>query len=168
MFVEVKGFEEYFLVNEEGDVYSLRTNKLLRQHTTKKGYKTISTKIKGKSFCLKVHRLVAMSFLPNPDNKRTVNHRDGNKSNNSLSNLEWATHSENTTHAYESGLMTSYKGEDHIASILTEEQVRKILELYVPGKKGGFGKHKIAKALGLPVSIVDGVVRKRAWKHLEV
>lgn len=53
----------------------------------------------------RVHRLVATTFLPNPGNKRTVNHIDGNKLNNTITNLEWATHSENTVHAIETGLI---------------------------------------------------------------
>jgi len=54
-----------------------------------------------------VHRLVALAFLSNPDSRRTVNHIDGIKTNNSLSNLEWATDKENTTHAFQTGLKTN-------------------------------------------------------------
>ena len=56
-----------------------------------------------------IHRLVALTFLPNPDNKRTVNHKDGNKLNNHVSNLEWATYQENNKHAISTGLRTSIR-----------------------------------------------------------
>ena len=56
-----------------------------------------------KKYCL-VHRLVANAFIPNPENKRCINHKDGNKKNNNINNLEWVSYSENMKHAYRTGL----------------------------------------------------------------
>ena len=75
---------------------------------------------------ISVHRLVALAFIPNPKKKSEVNHRDGNKFNNHVSNLEWATSSENNLHAFNTGLMKS--GEDFYNAKLTNEQVRYIRE----------------------------------------
>lgn len=69
-----------------------------------KGYHQISLSINKKQKSYRVHRLVALTFLENPDNKPQVNHKDGIKSNNLLDNLEWATALENNVHAYDTGL----------------------------------------------------------------
>lgn len=64
----------------------------------------------NQAYLISVHRLVAIAFIPNPDNKPTVNHKDGNPLNNEVSNLEWATYSENEKHAYLTGLIIPRKG----------------------------------------------------------
>ena len=71
--------------------------KLLKQHKNKYGYLTVPL---GRSHaCMTVHRLVGLAFLPNPDNKPQINHKDGDKTNNKLENLEWATSQENQLHS---------------------------------------------------------------------
>lgn len=107
--------EEYkgYHVAENGDVYSFwhrvygiieRPIKLV-QHIDKKGYCSVwlgGLTIKKRKL-IKVHRLVANAYIPNPDNKQQVNHKDGNKENNSVDNLEWATQDENMSHAVKMG-----------------------------------------------------------------
>ena len=84
-------------VSGHGDV---RFNgKLLKQYYCN-GY--MQVKVSGKQ--IYVHRLVAQAFIPNPDNKPQVNHKDGNKANNNVNNLEWVTNKENISHAYENSL----------------------------------------------------------------
>ena len=102
----INNFTDYF-ITEEGEVYSMKYGKkrLLKQQEHYKGYKVVSLTVNNKKTTLKIHRLVACAFLPNPENKEQVNHIDGNKKNNHVSNLEWSTQSENQIHAHRTGLM---------------------------------------------------------------
>lgn len=91
-----------YLVYSDGKVFSFkRTGKFINGSMDKDGYNRIY--INGRTVLR--HRFVLSTFVSNVENKRTVNHIDGNKLNNSLSNLEWATDSENKQHAWDSGLM---------------------------------------------------------------
>lgn len=86
--------------------------KILKQQIDRCGYSNIRTQIKGIRFSSKVHRLVMTAFVPNNENKRCINHKDGVKSNNMLSNLEWVTDSENILHAIKNGLLKVKTGEN--------------------------------------------------------
>ena len=105
----IEGYDGMYQVSECGKVYS--QIKELKQ-TLNKGYLYLNLKNNGiQKFC-SVHRLVALNFIANPQNKPQVNHIDGNKQNNNVSNLEWATAKENTNHAYDTGLQIQKKGSE--------------------------------------------------------
>ena len=91
MFKEIPNFNNY-LVNTKGTVLNKKTRKRLPQNDTGKGYLQVQFKNKKNYY---VHRLVAMTFIPNPEDKPYIDHIDGNKSNNSIDNLRWVTASEN-------------------------------------------------------------------------
>lgn len=92
-------------VSNYGRVKSnLRDGRILKTSTDNKGYHRLRMTIKRKRYAFKIHRLVAEAFIPNPENKPQVNHIDGNKSNNKVSNLEWVTNIENAHHAIKNDL----------------------------------------------------------------
>lgn len=106
-----------------------------------------------------LHRLLAIAFIPNPENKATVNHKDGNKRNNALSNLEWSTHSEQNVHASRLGLK-KFNGEHHSQCKLTEPQVIEIRyrTLYADIPEG--------KEYGVTNATITDVIRRRSWSHI--
>lgn len=99
---DVPGYEGFYQVSSLGRIArGGRVRKLKKDH---RGYFVLTLCKKGIEKDWKIHRLVALAFLPNPEGKRVVNHIDGDKLNNRVENLEWATHSENMMHAYANGL----------------------------------------------------------------
>lgn len=102
---DIPGFPDYEC-SVYGEVYSKRTQRLLSPGEDGKGYYSVVLCRDGKQYTKKIHKLVALTFLPNPENKTDVNHIDTIKKNNRLTNLEWCTHSENMKHAYANGLIS--------------------------------------------------------------
>jgi hypothetical protein len=100
----IKGYEGFYSVDRDGLVWSHRRAKYLSPGSGSSGYLSVTITKDGKPKCFSVHRLVAMAFIENPEGKPQVNHKDGNKLNNNVENLEWATCSENMAHAVKIGL----------------------------------------------------------------
>ncbi len=98
--LKIKGFNNYS-VSSDGSVRNDNNLRLLRPTTNSRGYLYVVLSNNGKTTTKKVHRLVAETFIDNPDNKPQVNHIDGNKQNNNVSNLEWTTAQENTNHFWQ-------------------------------------------------------------------
>lgn len=103
-------YGERYEVSNSGFVRNKKTNRILRQQVDKKGYMRVRLCLNCVKVTAKVHRLVAIAFLSNPNMKPQVNHIDTNKKNNCVSNLEWATNSENQLHAYRNGLKKIHGG----------------------------------------------------------
>lgn len=110
----------------------------------------------------RVHRLVAEAFLPNPDNKETVNHIDGHKLNNSVENLEWATHIENMRHAYRTGLIVRVSGDKCHSSKLSNEKAAYIRKNYIK-RDPEFGLTGLGKKFGVSPTSILRVVNNVNW-----
>jgi hypothetical protein len=111
----VRGWPHYSIFYD-GRVYSFKTKRFLRPFKSNVSvgfYLQIKLHHNGKSKTFLLHRLIAMHFIPNENNYREINHKNGIKTDNRLSNLEWCTSQYNKIHAYNEGLNKSKKGKDH-------------------------------------------------------
>jgi len=127
--------------------------KIMKPHCDLTGYRRCD--LAGYGTC-KVHREVAMAFIDNPRNLPEVNHKDGNKTNNSIDNLEWVTHQENARHAHANGMV-------HHPSKLSTSDVIAIRQRYIPFSKE-HGTNAIAKNYGVCSSYIWRIIanQKRA------
>ena len=161
MWKKACGFSNY-LCNENGEIYSIKKKKILKGSITNKGYKRVLlTKENGKTVQIRVHRLIAQTFLPNPENKPEVNHKDGNKTNNAVSNLEWVTTKENVQHAIKTGLNNN-KGTKHPQASCTKEQVKEIKFLISKGKRDT----EIERITGIPFYTVGRIRKGQHYKEV--
>lgn len=104
MFAPIKDYEGIYEINEVGKIRRIDRNYFLKPMLGKNGYFMVCLWKQNTPGYRYIHRILAEAFLPNPKSLPTVNHIDGNKGNNDLSNLEWASYSRNNKHAYETGL----------------------------------------------------------------
>lgn len=131
--------------------------KIMKASVSKKtGYHRARLVRDGKQYTYLVHRLVAQHFLDEYDSELQVNHIDGNKDNNDISNLEMVTAKENVQHAVKNGLRGDIKGERNPASLLTEEDV---LEIY----QSAINAHDIAEEFGVSKNCVWDIRAGRRW-----
>ena len=156
---------ELFEINNKGVIRSIQTKKprkLVKIH----GYLGVAFYNKNwkkrnisKYTQYLVHRLVAKYFIPNPENKPQVNHKNGNKKLNDVSNLEWCTQKENMQHA--SKILNSQNGENHHNVVLSKKQVLEICE-----KVKTVSNKKLAKEYNVSKSCIDGIVYGLKWKSV--
>ena len=143
-----------------------RKEKIRSISLTKDGYAKVRLIHQGKDKTMCIHRLVAEAFIPNPDNKDTVNHKDGNKQNNAVENLEWANRTEQMLHAYKMGLKTSRSGSYNSNAKLTDEQVQEIRKLYKPYNKE-YGTVALAEKYGVTNRVIGLIVNNKAYKNVK-
>lgn len=165
----IEGFSDYE-ISEFGTVYSWKSGerKTLKQSIDIDGYKTVGLYKDGVCKRIKVHRLVANAFLPKIDGKTCVNHKDGNKWNNSRNNLEWCTRSENSSHASKNGLLV-YGGKQRLGKAkqrrFTTEQINTIKELYF---SDGVSQREIGKMFGCDHSVISEIVTEKIYNNISL
>lgn len=138
------------IVYENGTIFNTKTQKPVKFHISN-GY--LRCRIGNKSEYL--HRLIAICFIENFDSKQSVNHKDGNKLNNDIDNLETMSLSENTRHAHETGLNNN-KGELNKSALLTKQKAKEIFISNKPYKE-------ISKEYNISISTISLIKNKKKW-----
>lgn len=168
----IAGYEGLYEVSSLGRVRSLG-RKIIRsngfpqtfhpaiKHPAKEGYGYLQAKLtdaNGEGRLIKVHRLVATAFLPNPDGLETVNHKDFNKENNSVENLEWSSRKQNMQHAAKYGRMCGFGNEKYGSKVTPEDAIS--IRLMV---RSGQTAKSVAMLYGLSSSYVSAIGRGERW-----
>lgn len=169
---DIKGYEGYYQVSNLGSVKSLERkevnsigvlksyeSKVLKDVDNGRGYSQIRLYKNGKGITVKIHKLVAESFLENPRGLIEINHIDGNKKNNSVENLEWITRKENISHAIELGLFKN-NGAYNINSKLTFEEAEEIRDRY---SMGNITQKELANEFDIDRSQISLIVNHKAY-----
>lgn len=167
---DLDGYEGLYYFDKEYNICSYKTRRKMSYFISNVGYYRVNLYSNGKYNKHSVHRLLAKNFIPNPENKATVNHKDSNRLNNDLSNLEWATYSENNQHAYdnnrnirsEEGEKRRIKGVIEKQSKLTYEQAQEIRLLR---KEKGLSYKKIANMYGVSGFLVGRIIRNETYTY---
>lgn len=147
-----------------------KTERIMKPSKDSCGYlRTMLKRDDGIIHTIKVHRIIAQTFIDNIKNKPQVNHINSIKDDNRVVNLEWCTISENLLHCYKSGNL-SQKGEKNPCATLTDAQVSDIRRNYVTSKggriKGRETKKEIAEKYGTSFSVIKQITQNKTWKHL--
>ena len=157
--------QDYYIIDRLGNIFSLFSGIYLSQIVTENGYKAVSLNTKdGRRIQRKVHRLVMLTFnyFPGCENYE-VNHKNGKKFDNELTNLEWTTPKENINHAINYGLRKSWKGENNPEAKITENDVINIVKMVISGYTNDQIINIIPKCNN---SIITQIVLGNTWNSI--
>lgn len=161
-------FSDKYFVSQGGVVWNLKPRFPIGQryrrvclYSEKNGYITCGIEhLDGKTRKIGVHRLVAIAHIPNPENKPQVNHKNGDRADNRVENLEWVTPKENVQHAKQNGWLNPPIGERQGMSKINPSIVRKI-------RASKLSQRKLAKMMGIGRGIIQHVLNGTTWKHVK-
>lgn len=170
---EIKDFEGYYKASSKGNVKSILRKiiridgkskifkgKILSASHNKRGYYNIKLYKENKCTTKNLHRIIAETFILNPEKLPEVNHKDGNKANCCVDNLEWCTSKENREHAYNTGLYNQ-DGENNINAKLTQKEIFEIRKL-----NGKMTQVEIGKRFGVIQQTISLINNNKNWKHI--
>lgn len=170
--LDIKDFEGLYAITDDGKIWSypklngvgFRDGHWMKQYVHRGySYVVLTKESKQKSYI--VHRLVAQTYIENPLLKKQVNHKNGNKLDNHISNLEWNTPSENSKHAYSSGLRVhiGLKGEKNPKAKLKKSDVLYIRAQIEPSKND---RKYLMKRFNIAKNTLSDILNRKSWQHI--
>lgn len=163
---QIPNCRNYF-ASTKGDIFSIikfkygERKRVLKLRKDKRGYLRAKVNLNGKSVWYAVHRLVAFTYIPNPLNKDQVNHKDGNKLNNNVENLEWCNCAENIKHAWLNKLNVALKGNEANNRKLNENQVYAIRLIY---SLEFMTAEELSILFNVHKSTIHSIIKNKNWK----
>ena len=163
----VKGFDDYEVSNK-GRIRSIKYRKpfIHKERLNMDGYVKATFRKNGKAYDRRVHRVVALAFIDNPDNLETVNHINGVKTDNRVENLEWMNRTEQLQHAYDLGLKVAPRGIESCNASFTEEEVRYIRKVCKKGSRK-LGTSALARQFNVHDTTIGDVVNFKTYKNIK-
>lgn len=167
---EIPGFYGQYFASNMGRVKSVYRKRLGKRFDKtasvngtpdKNGYLRTIIRENGVKRYLSLHRLVAVTFIINPENKPDINHINGNKTDNRAENLEWVTKEENNNHAIKNNLFKCPLGQDHGCSKLRNEDV-----LFIRKNNKKYTQKQLGEMFGVTQSMISAIVINKNWRHL--
>ena len=156
-------YGDFYFVSNIGRIKNIKTNNIMHNYSNKMNpYYKVTLSLDGVTKTIRVHRAVACTFIPNPDNLPQVNHKDGNKLNNNIDNLEWVTSKQNNIHAVINNLFKS--GEETNWAKLNKEQIEYIKKNCIPFDTK-FGCKELAKKFNVSHSTISKILHNISWKE---
>lgn len=179
-FKEIKGFEGLYEISDQGRIRYLdkmvergkwgrflKKGALMAPYPAGRGYYKISLRKNKNLYHNYIHRIVAETFIPNPENKKTVNHINGIKTDNRVENLEWMTYSENNKHSFDTGLKKPTRkpinrGQNSPNAKFKDEDIRVIRKIY----SEGVTQEKISKIYNVCRQTIGSIITRKNWSHI--
>ena len=155
---DIPGYEGFYQVSDLGNIRSIRFNKIRNMKSwDSHGYRAVELCMNNNRYTVGIHRLVALTFIPNPENKPEVNHKDRNKSNNNVENLEWVTQSENVAHAYRHGVepRPTHQDQPFQKEILDIIENKKYFSIREASRQTGHKRDTIRRSLDLNTPVCN-------------
>ena len=155
-----KKLGDNYIISDEGIIKNIATDRVINPWLNNNGYRYVTLNLEGTRKNYRVHRLVAEKFIPNPNNLPQVNHKDGNKQNNEIDNLEWCDSSYNVQHAIKQGLILL--GVNNKRSKLSQEDVDYIKQHYIKRDKE-FGCAGLGRKFNVDKKVIYNVIYDKRY-----